>query len=61
MDDRNNQLKILGHVCKFALKCKNLYRIGPSKNMFTIGPSPEVGEGQSQGKFFRSDGGGRRA
>ena len=25
MDDKNNQLIILGH----ALKCKNLYRIGP--------------------------------
>ena len=64
MDDRNNQLIILGHVCKFALKCKNLYRIGPRKSVkiFT-GLTPgrtgaksgevfsrlEGGEGQSQG------------
>ena len=29
MNDRNNQLIILGQVCKFALKCKNRDRIGP--------------------------------
>ena len=33
MDDLNNQLIILGHVCKFALKCKNMYRIGPRSDV----------------------------
>ena len=51
-------LIILGHVCKFgarkfALKSKHLYRIDPT---FCIGLAPgrtsEVGQGQSQEKFF---------
>ena len=65
MDDRNNQLIILGNVCKFALKCKKW----ALKNLCKIGPRLEVGERQSQGKFFQvggrrtdgwTDGGGRR-
>ena len=49
MDDRNNQLIILGHVCKFALKCKNLYRIGPRSDVGgqTVAKSGEVFYGRS--------------
>ena len=29
-------LHALGHVCKFVLRCKNLYRIGPRCNKWDI-------------------------
>ena len=65
MDDRNYQLIILGHVCKFALKCKNLYRIGPRKSVkiFTgLTPGRTSRTGAKSGEVFSgwwADGGGR--
>ena len=49
MYDRNNQLIILGHVFKFALKCKNWYRIGPRSDVGgrTVAKSGEVFYGRS--------------
>ena len=60
MDDRNNQLIILGHVC-LPLSVKIGIGLAPVKIRIGLAPGQrlEVGEGQSQEKFFRSEGGGR--
>ena len=57
MDDRNNQLIILGHVC-LPLSVKIGIGLAPVKIRIGLAPGQrlEVGEGQSQEKFL-----GRRA
>ena len=50
MDDRNIQLIILGHVCKFALDVKMCIGLAP---LYRIGPRSDGGGRTGRGKVRR--------